>query len=267
MYTLIKNYTYQKYFITDERIIQRTSNTIISVYNDHYYCERRVKKKVYIPEYITPTEDVILKKIQDIDGCDIFVSSEREVHEGGYITMTIDMKFVHGVSLYDAIERKMFDNRFKRKIFLDLVKTMYSVHNKGIIHRDLKPEHIIVNINDTGRSCVKIIDWGLSDLACSPTLSSAGTWDYIPPELYTENVTEDLITYKIDMWAIGIIYYYLAFGKYAFEAGHTKSQILNISKFRYVLLPDMSDRDKKILDATLTDYKNRKCTGYILDIM
>ena len=70
------------------------------------------------------------------------------------------MEKVEGVTLGDWLTT---DHNFiiKYNIFLQLAKTMYSVHGQGVYHGDLHPRNVLIDCSDA----VKIIDFG-SSIAC-----------------------------------------------------------------------------------------------------
>ena len=79
----------------------------------------------------------------------------------------------------------------------------------GIVHRDLKPENIVFGEEGDIKS-IKIIDLGVAITLPYGKGSSTpiGTLGYIAPEMYTYNQ----YSYKVDVWSIGIILYYLVTG-------------------------------------------------------
>jgi surface protein len=95
------------------------------------------------------------------------------------------------------------------------------IKNK-IAHRDLKPLNILVKYEgekEKNNYILKICDYGEAKvLAKTKTLLSkvVGTYTFMAPEimLKKENTKFDL---KCDLWSLGIIIYYLYFGKYPFD--------------------------------------------------
>lgn len=78
----------------------------------------------------------------------------------------------------------------------------------------------------------KITDFGLSkiveaDSADSMELTSqgAGTYWYLPPECFVMD-EKVRISSKVDVWAIGVIFYQMLFGKRPFGDGMTQDKLL-----------------------------------------
>ena len=75
---------------------------------------------------------------------------------------------------------------------------MFGIHSSKIAHRDLKPDNIFIK-----NHLYKLGDFGFaSQKDVLKTL--CGTPAYIAPEILSSdpNYTE-----KVDMWALGVIYY------------------------------------------------------------
>ncbi len=113
------------------------------------------------------------------------------------------------------------------------------MHEKGIFHRDLKPENILLEKKDDPVRTIKIIDFGIAIRFVSgqrfPSNHSSGTVRYMSPEQLVARRSpnsrandedgeyvlfgrlnggkvEDY-NEKTDMWAIGIIAYFLLTGE------------------------------------------------------
>jgi doublecortin-like kinase 1/2 len=112
--------------------------------------------------------------------------------------------------------RKIIDNqkeknleRIAARIIKIIAQGVEYLNQFGIVHRDLKPENIVFGIEDDIKS-IKIIDLGVAiTLPYGQQSSEAiGTLAYIAPEMYTHTP----YTYKVDVWSIGILLYWLASG-------------------------------------------------------
>ena len=99
--------------------------------------------------------------------------------------------------------------RIAAKIIRIIAQGVEYLNQFGIVHRDLKPENIVFGIEDNIKS-IKIIDLGVAITLPFGQQSSdpIGTLAYISPEMYTHNP----YSYKVDVWSIGILLYWLASG-------------------------------------------------------
>ena len=96
---------------------------------------------------------------------------------------------------------------------------------QNVIHRDIKPDNVVLSSNsDLGR--VKLVDFGLAVQDSMDTITDfakCGTFLYKPPEQVT-----NVFAYakKADIWAAGIIMYYLLTGRHPiWREGISKAQM------------------------------------------
>ena len=128
----------------------------------------------------------------------------------------IVMELVDGTSLY----RTMRDP--ERRAAYPLPSVLHQVleglgyaHDQGIIHRDIKPANILV----TPSGQAKIADFGVARLAgANATLTGAmfGTPSYMAPE----QLIDDRVDHRADLFSVGAILYEMLAGKSPF-AGRT----------------------------------------------
>src|SRR5208337_3942373 len=95
-----------------------------------------------------------------------------------------------------------------------------AAHDKGVLHRDLKPANIMLD----GRGEVLITDFGLAAVAHEITDVRSGTPAYMAPE----QLSGEEVTFKSDIYSLGLVLYEIFTGKLPFEsttlAGLVKAQ-------------------------------------------
>ena len=93
----------------------------------------------------------------------------------------------------------------------DLCAALAAVHDKGIVHRDLKPANVLID----GRGRARLTDFGLAiGLEAPEPGQVAGTPAYMAPE----QLTGGEITFRSDLYALGLILYEMFTGRRFFEA-------------------------------------------------
>ena len=135
----------------------------------------------------------------------------------------ISMEFVDGedlASLLGRIGRLPVDKAVEtaRKICAGLA----AAHERGVLHRDLKPANVMLD----RRGQVIIMDFGLAGL--SDQLQGdvrSGTPAYMSPE----QLAGTEVTFKSDIYALGLVLYELFTGKRAFEAA-TMAELMELQQ-------------------------------------
>ncbi len=105
---------------------------------------------------------------------------------------------------------------------MQALEAIAEAHVLGIVHRDLKPGNLFLAQRPSGRSIVKVLDFGISKVestANRPALTGSGALigspGYMSPEQMIAADTVDLTT---DIWAIGVVLYEMLTGRRPFEA-------------------------------------------------
>lgn len=104
---------------------------------------------------------------------------------------------------------------------IDLLKQLGSalgfIHQQGFVHCDLKPE----NIRVTPEGVVKLMDFGLMEVAGQSGGAIKGTLAYMAPEV----AKRDRVDQRADIYSLGAVTYHLLAGKAPFE-GATPMEVL-----------------------------------------
>jgi serine/threonine protein kinase/cytochrome c-type biogenesis protein CcmH/NrfG len=172
-------------------------------------------------------------------------------------TVFFTMELVEGKPLSDYIVPGGVSGEFFFRIALQLVEAVAAAHERGIIHRDLKPQNIMVDQSEN----IRILDFGLAQfLEPGSTVIPAedletvtmepafyGTVCYASPE----QLRNEVLDHRADLFSLGIIFFELATGKHPFEGISTADVMASIIKEAPLsavdINPGLSDR----LDAIL----------------
>ena len=140
----------------------------------------------------------------------------------------IVMEYVSGRSLKEIVEeghQRTF--AFAKKVALGVLSGLSVAHSHGIIHRDIKPGNILVSTAGT----VKITDFGLAQVAVSPSLTSEGTVVGTPAYFAPEVIQGQPASPRSDLFSLGATLVETLTGERLFE-GATYAECLNrISRF------------------------------------
>ena len=96
-----------------------------------------------------------------------------------------------------------------------------AAHDKGVLHRDLKPANIMLD----GRGEVLITDFGLAAVAHEITDVRSGTPAYMAPE----QLAGEEVTFKSDIYSLGLVLYEVFTGKAAFD-GKSLEEIVRVRR-------------------------------------
>ncbi|OHS97375.1 Aurora kinase [Tritrichomonas foetus] len=101
-----------------------------------------------------------------------------------------------------------------------ILSALQFCHQHGIAHRDIKPENILIGPNDK----IRIADFGMSrsfDLTVGdPNCSlEGGSLSYMSPEMLNNS---DYNPFQADVFALGITFYYMIYGKLPYHYSNKK---------------------------------------------
>ncbi|CAZ83739.1 unnamed protein product [Tuber melanosporum] len=142
----------------------------------------------------------------------------------------------------------------------DLIRATLSavayLHDHGIVHRDLKPENLLFRTAEDN-SDLLIADFGLSRIMDEEQFhiltTTCGTPGYMAPEIFNKTGHGK----PVDVWAIGVITYFLLCGYTPFDRDNHVDEVTAISQADYKFEPedywkDVSETARDFIRGCLT---------------
>ena len=136
----------------------------------------------------------------------------------------IIMEYCAGGDLFSYIEKRGFRLPETRaaEIIHKLSTAVFFLHEYGVVHRDLKPENILMTDNSSNAD-IRLVDFGLGKIIGPGEMCTDpfGTFSYVAPEVLKEKP----YSFKVDLFAIGIIAYLLVAGFLPFDHETSEKEI------------------------------------------
>lgn len=136
----------------------------------------------------------------------------------------IVMEHIEGETLTQLLRRK---GRLTYDEFLpiatQILDALGTAHRRDIVHRDIKPSNIMTSETDGREDVIKVLDFGLARVhGTSVDITKGnlvGTVAYLAPEV----IIGDKATPTSDVYALGVMFYYLLTGVKPFHAADDMS--------------------------------------------
>jgi len=146
-----------------------------------------------------------------------------------------------------------------------IIKAVQYIHNSGIVHRDLKPENLIFR-SKAEDADIMIADFGLSRVMDESTLTLlteiCGTPGYMAPEIFKKTGHSK----PVDIWAMGVITYFLLCGYTPFDRDNQQQEMEAIIRGDYKFEPEeywanVSETARSFVRACLTIDPHKRPTA------
>jgi serine/threonine-protein kinase len=142
------------------------------------------------------------------------------------------MEYVEGRTLHRWVEEENPGARTAAALVLGVARGLAALHAVGALHRDVKEENVMVREAD---GTPVLVDLGVGDYAGAPRLTQGvlppGTPRYRSPEAldFRRKAWEDEARYTAtpadDVYALGVVFYWVLCARYPFEAADTPTEV------------------------------------------
>jgi len=198
---------------------------------------------VYLAEQIGLGRKVVVKVLIHDPEAESSNSSERFVREAQTLSKLnhpnivgvhdfgrgaeesyIVMEYVDGYRLDTLIKRSgQIDLDTFVVIARQMLDAVGEAHEQGIVHRDLKPSNIMLTTRKGMPYYVKVLDFGLAklledDSELTGKHSLVGSLSYLAPEQILGEETDQ----RVDIYALGVLFYYMLAGRKPFLGRDTR---------------------------------------------
>lgn len=225
----------------------------------YYACKVINKKLMEGREYMVRNEIAVLKKISSGNRNIVTLHDYFETAHNLYLCFDL----CTGGELFDRICAK---GNYYEADASDLVRTIMKavkyIHTAGIVHRDLKPENLLFR-TPAEDADIMIADFGLSRVMEEEKLNMlteiCGTPGYMAPEIFKKTGHGK----PVDVWAMGVITYFLLAGYTPFDRDSQQAEMEAIIAGDYKFEPqeywaNVSDTARDFVRECLTiDPANR----------
>jgi len=159
----------------------------------------------------------------------VVVVHGADLHEG---RVGLAMELVRGRSLVQIVESQgTLGAREAALVGADVCRALAAVHRAGLVHRDVKAANVMRE--EGGR--VLLMDFGIGGgVGQEDSATFSGTPLYIAPEVYGG----EKATPRSDLYAVGVLLYYLVTGRHPIEAATLRELREKMARHESRLLRD-----------------------------
>ncbi len=159
--------------------------------------------------------------------------------EGPFVVMEL----LTGQTLEEIITKASFTWTDFRELAMQSLEALIAAQELHIVHRDIKPGNIMLTWLPSGKFQVKVVDFGLAKLSTKPSLQTIDQSDGVFGSIYfmgPEQFERIPIDQRVDLYALGCVFYYALTGTYAFDgenavevmASHLQHHVIPIENVR-----------------------------------
>lgn len=122
------------------------------------------------------------------------------------------------------VELRRFSEKNAALLGQQMLKAIAYIHKLHIAHRDIKAENFMLS-EPVITSTVKMIDFGMATKFSDGQVLTelCGSPHYLAPELIGQKYS-----YRVDVWAFGVLMYLILYGHYPYDAKHPRDIMVKI---------------------------------------
>ncbi|KAI0279564.1 Pkinase-domain-containing protein [Russula aff. rugulosa BPL654] len=200
----------------------------------YYACKVINKKLMEGREFMVRNEIAVLKRVSSGHKNIVTLYDYFETSNNLYLVFDL----CSGGELFDRICAKgNYHEPDAAELVRTIMKAVQYIHDGGIVHRDLKPENLLFRTTDEDAD-VMIADFGLSRVMEEEKFQMlteiCGTPGYMAPEIFKKTGHGK----PVDIWAMGVITYFLLAGYTPFDRENQQLEMQAIVAGDYKFEPE-----------------------------
>jgi len=142
-------------------------------------------------------------------------------HDG---SVFLTMAYIDGPNLAAKVKQRPLPFDQALDIAMQMAQALEEAHQHGVIHRDIKPSNVML----TAKGQVKILDFGLAQVAGSTRITKTGTMMGTPAYMSPEQAEGRAADRRTDIWSLGVVLYEMLTGLLPFEAEQERAVLYAI---------------------------------------
>ena len=123
------------------------------------------------------------------------------------------MAYLEGQTVKEKITERPLKLEEALDIAIQTAQGLQAAHEKGVVHRDIKSANLMV----TPQGTVKVMDFGLDQLAERSQLTKTATILGTPAYMSPEQARRERTDRRTDIWSLGVVIYEMVTGRLPFE--------------------------------------------------
>ncbi|KAI5291536.1 hypothetical protein KEM52_000137 [Ascosphaera acerosa] len=229
-----------------------------------YYAAKVINKRLMAGrEHMVRNEIAILRRVSVGHRNILTLVDYFETMNNLYLVTDLAL----GGELFDRICRKgSYYESDAAEIIRATLSAVAYLHDHGIVHRDLKPENLLFRTPEDNADLL-IADFGLSRIMDEEQFhvltTTCGTPGYMAPEIFKKSGHGK----PVDIWAIGVITYFLLCGYTPFDRDSNLEEMQAILVADYSFKPEeywrnVSGVAREFIRACLTVDPSKRMTAH-----
>jgi hypothetical protein len=144
----------------------------------------------------------------------------ESILENGLVVPFVVMELLEGSTLSEEVTFAPLPARTSIRVCAEVASALAAAHERGLVHRDIKPSNVVLTAGGA-----KVLDFGIAAFAGSPEIDPGGRLLGTPNYLAPERLTDSDVAPASDVYALGVLMYWLLAGRLPWAAGSPSETI------------------------------------------